>query len=238
MKERPIIFDAESIKAILAGRKTQTRRVVNRKKREANGWTLDGLPAFSCPYGDPGDRLWVRETWATMWPDTTDNGMVYDDDHPFGRPVRDDECSIEYRADTGHALPGDWSEEDRDHPDCPKWRSPIHMPRWASRITLEVRSVRVERLQDISESDAIAEGAEARELYGLGYAGGQTLTDERNPAVTTATLARGARGAFALRWDTINAKRGHPWESNCWVWVVEFKVLAPEVKSERVLQVR
>lgn len=169
MNERPIIFSGPMVRAILDGRKTQTRRVVKlnasgRAQRKGRNWHLaDPECVLACPYGVPGDRLWVRETWQDG------NGGIY------------------YATDGNTAAP---------------WKPSIYMPRWASRITLEVVSVRVERLNEIGEEDAIAEGSQC--------------------AGVPASLTN--RGAFAKLWDSINAKT-HPWASNPWVWVVEFKRL-------------
>lgn len=138
MKERPILFSAPMVHAILDGRKTQTRRVVNKKAAldclaagfEPSFLTLPGNTDL-CQYGQPGDRLWVRETWAYH---VQAVGAVCDEDGPFV-----------YRADP-------MAEQ---HRLCDRWRPSIHMPRAASRITLEVTAVRVERLQDISPDDCI-----------------------------------------------------------------------------------
>lgn len=210
VRERPIIFSGPMVRAILAGEKTQTRRLVkprnststgraanpkNRAHKYFNGWegleftkaftdghSRDRKPhglfgvgrneGFSCgeylhvPLEDdqrvyrirsrvePGDRLWVRETWAAIWPQDCDDGRIYDDDsNEGGRPITLRECDIEYRADTnGAKYPGHWDDaepEDAKH-DAPRWRSPIHMPRLVSRVTLEVTGVRVERVQEDS----------------------------------------------------------------------------------------
>ena len=140
-KERPILCSAPDVMAILDGRKTQTRRIMKPQPNRTwpdevtPHWSVGGnrtLPGASnplrCPYGVPGDRLWVREAWRL--PDGAPKGWV------------------DYRAD--------------DTRDGFKWKPSIHMPRWASRITLEVTDVRVERLQDISEADAMAEGVRRR----------------------------------------------------------------------------
>jgi hypothetical protein len=153
----------------------------------------DGI---QCPYGQPGDRLYVKETWAPMC-------RVAD---PFC--ACDDEAAkinhfTEYRVDTGNSLPGGWPEESRDDEECPKWHPSIFMPRWASRITLEIVSVRVERIQSISEADAFAEG----------ISGGDWLGD---PV-----------GEFAKLWNSINQKRGFGWDTNPFVWVLEFKRIKP-----------
>lgn len=177
MKERPIIFSGPMVRAILDGRKTQTRRAVKPQPL----WvaspgvpfkTMDADPkgTINCPYGQPGDRLWVRESIHVM------------------QPRHDgDTGSVLYRAD-GH---GDW---------IGKWHPSIHMPRWASRITLEVVSVRVERLNGISEKDAKAEGYKSQSIM-------------ENPDA--------GRLWFRDLWQSINAPGS--WAENPWVWVVEFK---------------
>lgn len=137
MKERPIIFSAPMVRATLADLKTQTRRVV----KNAHIITCDdrvGVTDTPCPYGVPGDRLWVRETFFE-YPWVCSDGI--------------ETTRIAYRATDEFSYPA--SQGDR-------WRSPIHMPRWASRITLEVVGVRVQRVQDITEEDARAEGFASR----------------------------------------------------------------------------
>ncbi len=181
MSEHPILFSAAMVKAILEGRKTQTRRVIkpqpihNIKHREYIA-VIDGSKK-QCPYGQPGDRLWVRETWQL----SEEAGMYY----PETGRLPDTLC--EYAAD--------YSEVERK--DGGPWKPSIFMPRWASRITLEVVKVRVERLQDMSYEDAVAEGID--HIYPQG------------------------RLQFRMLWDSINAKRGYGWDVNPWVWVVEFK---------------
>lgn len=180
MKERPILFSAPMVRAILDGRKTQTRRVV---KGEALRWLNDGFtPKFVadyqnrlCPYGKPGDHLWVRETFHTV------------DGH-----------SAFYRADYEHNPKGD-----KEHGIV--WTPSIHMPRWASRISLKIIGVRVERLQDISEKDAWAEGCEG---FDDDVSGGKSGYCE-----------------YAELWEEINGKGS--WDANPWVWVIKFK--SPDV---------
>lgn len=198
--QHPILFHGAMVRAVLAGRKTQTRRLVNRPARasaqsfsdgmkyakehglagvQKNG-PCDGVEWYcKCPYGVPGDLLWVRETWRE-----TSSAMMADGSIP-SQPAR---CV--YRADRP------W-----DGP----WRPSIHMPRWASRITLLVAGVRVERVQDITEADARAEGLEP----GPGPDGMTTAKTE-----------------FWLLWDRMYSARGFGWQANPWVWVVEFRLAA------------
>ena len=189
MKERPILFKDEMIRAILDGRKTQTRRVVKPQPSNVindlfiwrdNATPRDELMA-SCPYGQPGDQLWVRETYF---------GNHFQ--HP-NEP--EDERELHYLAD---GLPCFEGEEDEI-----RWRPSIHMPRWASRLQLEIVNVRVERLQDISESDALEEGITYNHIPNNG------LDPMR------------ARTWFRGLWESINGPGS--WDLNPWVWVVEFK---------------
>ncbi|MGL6205723.1 MAG: hypothetical protein ACRC2X_15525, partial [Giesbergeria sp.] len=150
-RERPILFSAPMVRAILSGRKTQTRRVVNaRHLLQIDTSKLPGRVSWTKPdpYGRPGDRLYVRETWRAS---SAHNSLA-----PREIPVGD---GIEYAADPERILTG-------------KTRTAIHMPRWASRITLEVTGVRVERLKDICDADAIAEGCPGGHgsIPGYGYA--------------------------------------------------------------------
>jgi len=145
VSERPILFSGEMVRAILDGRKTQTRRIVR-----GHPHTVKPLN-IGCPYGVPGDRLWVKETFALSRFDPESH-----EDEDTKDPSQWD--GVVYRADGEH---GSWEHYDgkggRARISAP-WRPSIYMPRWASRITLEVTSVRAERVQDISEQDAQAEG--------------------------------------------------------------------------------
>jgi hypothetical protein len=174
MRERPILFSAPMVRALLAGTKTQTRRIVK------GGIPFDDdFEIVASPYGDPGDRLWVREShW--WFKDEPDNSCGY---YP-PKLTRED---VEYRAD------GDDGRK--------VWRPSIHMPRWASRITLEVTGVRVERLQDISEADARAEGVEPNAFERTADNYGSVL--------------------YRRLWESINGPGS--WDANPWVWVVEFR---------------
>lgn len=192
MKERPILFSAPMVRALLDGTKTQTRRVVKGLtdkmwiEATANGGfnvCYDGEPTcgtgvwevaehahpISCPYGQPGDRLWVREAWAPRAIDPECTAAAY--------RATDDECNG-------------------------PWKPSIHMPRWASRITLEITGVRVERLQDISSDDAAAEG----------WPG----PDAQNSIRHAYPIAW-----YSHLWEQINGAGS--WAANPWVWVVEFK---------------
>jgi len=200
-KERPILFSGAMVNAIREGRKTQTRRVMKPQPEVSpNGafwhwphlggvahweagssvtrrWQTDTL-FDRCPYGQPGDRLWVRETW-----------------HTWGPPERQ---ILEYRADCLN--PQEYT-----------WRPSIFMPRQHSRITLEVVSGRVERVQDISRDDVKAEG-----IAPYTFARGVLADPPHDP-----------RWKFIELWDSINEKRGYGWAVNPWVWVVEFKAVQP-----------
>lgn len=235
MKERPILFSGEMVRAILDGRKTQTRRVVKtqlevgvsvrcdecylRKKpigrsaplvmanslcdRDCPGygktpppgdlWPGESRAEFGygfgvCPYGAPGDRLWVKETWR-VWEGGSFSafGEPLDPDIQLG-PAREG-MPVEYRATTGDDGP---------------WRSSIYMPRWASRITLEITDIRAERVQDITNANIRAEGMP---VSGDGFMSPET-----------------PRIWFRDLWDSINGKKpGRSWRDNPWVWVIEFR---------------
>lgn len=199
MKERPILFSDEMVRAILEGRKTQTRRVVKQQdvldsRNEVGVWDGPGevgeWEVSRCPYGQAEDRLWVREAWA--------------------------KCQIKECCDGPVAYRASWLRGMAAHCEgYTKWKPSIHLPRWASRITLEITGVRVERLQDISEADAGAEGIDApAEFSGMGPDG---------PIENEAAYGWHPVDAFAELWDSINKDRGYSWESNPWVWVVNFK---------------
>lgn len=214
MKERPILFSAPMVRALLAGTKAQTRRICKAAKlhdsgedyRDDDGWPLfdasiDGAGdiRIRSPYGVPGDRLWVRETWIPdppiddTWASTVWNGC--------GRRI--DEVPERFRHPAFCAYAAGWLHGPI------VWRPSIHMPRWASRITLEVTGVRVERLQDISEADAIAEGI-------VRWTGGRWKC-----AAPDGMAHPTAREAFRCLWESINGPGS--WDANPWVWVVEFR---------------
>lgn len=217
MKERPILFSGSMVRAILQGRKTQTRRVAKDVKHPDLGnlyapGVLAREPAHvihrACSYGQPGDRLWVRETWSpdatTMYPcpnywyaasDSFQSGSSHD-------------CPKQWRGNYADCL-ACWEESHGKF----RWRPSIHMPRKASRISLEVVSVKVERLNAISEEDALAEGVEVFEDgagWGLPLAGGKMGPWRRH-----------ATEVYEDLWESINGPGS--WNKNPWVWVVEFK---------------
>ena len=186
MRERPILFSGQMVRAILDGNKTQTRRIVKPPPELKDGglswkgweyFTAENMGASAhCPFGNPGDRLWVKETF-------------FDTDNFRNTPIFAHRDRFIYRVDD-------------EFIGCHHWKPSIHMPRCASRITLEIVSVRVERLQEISEHDAKAEGVEPAECCLAHYHG------------------------FSLLWQSIYTKPGQTWDDTPWVWVVEFKRLA------------
>lgn len=223
MRERPFLFNGAMVRAILAGQKTQTRRVMKQQpaddiapatfpNRSVQGWR-SSLPhphgpttAHFCPFGQAGDRLWVRETWQHY--DWTDDG----------------EPCIRYQADGATEWPEDYSEQEglrlndvwaalsddanfaidgraADH----RWRPSVHMPRWACRLVLEITAVRVERLQAISAEDAVAEGI-------------PSLNDDPRITQQHFDYTSVEAGRFRDLWTST----GGDWDSNPWVWVIEF----------------
>ena len=228
MSEKPILFSGPMVRAILDGRKTVTRRVVRMPKvwesnpgalpglvetREGPAWSWEGcayqmhewLPhrAFiKCPYGQPRDRLWVRETHQVELLGATGRGGVYDSHYAISYKADGAERELRYKG--AHGTDPYLKASDRD-----SWRPSIHMPRWACRLTLYVVSVRVERLQEISDGDCEAEGVRPS----VDGNGKDWLPDET-----------GWRRTFRQLWDSINGKRsGCAWADSPWVLRVEFK---------------
>ena len=198
MKERPILFSAPMVRALLAGSKTQTRRVIRDDwwrcldpDCEEDGPLARAIAVAQCPYGVPGDRLWVRETWGINVVGALQTRQI---------------DALRYRA--SDQRPGGLDEGGK-YSDTERWRPSIHMPRWASRITLEVAAVRVERLNSISEEDAKAEGV----MHGITFGPGI----EPPPA----------RDAFEAVWDSINGKAGRRWADNPYIWAITFKRVQP-----------
>jgi len=241
MKERPILFSGPMVRAILEGRKTMTRRVVNTGRFKQDDWDISptsdgyrifrgskddivfntacGRPARSmqdkiirCPYGQPGDRLWVREKFR-RWLSPDHAGWI-----------------ICYAADGKVVYSDVQPEDDMDFFDEPKnWKPSIFMPRWSSRLLLEVTAVRVERVQDISEADARAEGlseiTKDGRLFKYGIPDRDGLPGTDNDGWPWSEWTADPRQAFRKLWNSINAERGYGWDANPWVWVVEFKSL-------------
>jgi hypothetical protein len=219
MKERPIIMTAESVRAILAGRKTMTRWPL---KPQPPGDTLgvcesmafegfrvevpDDMPGMGgwklhsrikCPYGEPPDRLWCKEAWRTeeLAPDMYD-GIRFAADDAF-IPIEDTREAADRWVET--------------HRETGEWRSPLFMPRWASRLTLELTGVRVERLQAIFWPDALAEGMHDPRRAKM-------RIDNEDP--------RSPVGQYRALWDKLNGHR-FPWDTNPWVWALSFRRLEP-----------
>lgn len=203
MSERPILFSAPMVRAILNGTKIQTRRIVKHEPINIVPFIgVDNRPTgefglclthhgvisehVRCPYGMPGDRLWVREAWSADYPE------------------------VGYQADLGRTyFPQDHAHRtdllrmyDRQRG---RWRPSIHMPRWASRILLEISDVRVERLQDISQADALAEGVNVHSDHH-----GRPRASIYSPVQ-----------AYRDLWEEINGPES--WDANPWVWVIEFR---------------
>ncbi|MBC3375743.1 hypothetical protein HU762_17470 [Pseudomonas sp. SWRI92] len=206
IKERPILFGALMVRAILEGRKTVTRREV--KKRAALDCLAAGFePAFLalpgnadlCPYGKPGDRLWVRETWYCDHFEVMRGPYLKPDDLNVSEAI--DDGTLVYAADGLTPYEADQ----------PIWKPSIHMPRWACRILLEITDVRVERLQDISRADIRAEGLQCPPELG---------SDDVSPNYRDWYPA-----AWRELWESINGVES--WDANPWVWVVEFKRVTP-----------
>ena len=200
VRERPILMSGPMVRAVLEGRKTQTRRVILPQPNNPATFGISPIwgygvrngrfeihAAFNengkrvhrflgCPHGQPGDRLWVRETHYVWSAGYTDGA---------GRDIR-------YRA------------PDPDSPNS--WTPSIHMQRWASRLTLEITKIRVERVQDISEDDATAEGVAEYARVSMGCPGDYT-----------------AREQYEYLWDSLNRSRGYGWDVNPWVWCISFR---------------
>lgn len=213
IKERPILFSAPMVRAILDGRKTVTRRPVkglstsfavttaaDESPLNAVCWNVGG-PIIHCPYGQPGERLWVRETWYC------DHNEVM-----RGPYLKPDDLNVSEARDDGtlvYAADGLTPYE----ADQPVWKPSIHMPRWACRILLEITDVRVERLQGITQEQSLAEGVQPfGDGNGYHVENGELYTD--HPYET-----------FAGLWQSINGAES--WNANPWIWVVEFKRVTP-----------
>lgn len=220
IKERPILFSAPMVRAILEGRKTVTRREV--KKRAALDCLAAGFePSFLalpgnadlCPYGQPGDQLWVRETFALFGNedgcciDWQDN-LVKGDERGAARIYRASCPPGDYGLNQIPAK-AEWKPDTEAMEYDGAWRPSIHMPRWASRILLEITGVRVERLQDINRADIRAEGLQCPQ---------ELASDDVSPNY---------KDWYPAAWRELWESTGGDWDANPWVWVVEFKRVTP-----------
>jgi len=230
IKERPILFSAPMVRAILEGRKTVTRRVckpqpsANAHTTCASGnpmgaWWETGKDINRCPYGKPGDRLWVRETWSDVNLQGAP-GIAYRADGDV-RDLMEDASFLDedgaFNYDDPRSKPYNfacWSEDLLGGKEG-RWRPSIHIPRWASRILLEITAVSVERLQDISEDQAKAEGVR---LYTDHAELGEWWHVEG-----IETYSADPRKSFELLWSSV----GGDWNANPWVWCVNFKRVTP-----------
>lgn len=208
IKERPILFSAPMVRAILDGRKTVTRRVckpqpsANAHTTCASGnpmgaWWETGKDINRCPHGQPGDRLWVRETWYCDHFEVMRGPYLKPDDLDIGEAL--DDGTLVYAADGLTPYEADQ----------PIWKPSIHMPRWACRILLEITAVRVERLQDISRADIRAEGLQCP------------------PELASDDVSPNYRDWYPAAWRELWESTGGDWNANPWVWVVEFKRVTP-----------
>lgn len=215
MRARPILFSAPMVRALIEGRKTQTRRVVSEKN------LLGGPPEKwllkQCPYGKPGDLLWVRETYAL------ENTLEYhgEVEKPKDRPFKDCEefwVIPHYRATEPDAMILEPDESTNDFIKT-KWRPAIHMPLWASRLTLQIKNIRIERLQDISVKDVIEEGIRFKKVKDKIFYELFGWVDEIGEPVYACEYAR---ETYRDIWESLHGKTS--WKENPWVWVIEFDV--------------
>ncbi|MCX8956338.1 hypothetical protein [Erwinia psidii] len=216
MKERPILFSSQRVRALLSGKQSQTRRIMKSQllgpgydnhegcygidvvNNQLQGRRVIGMGNLSdrCPYGQPGDRLWVRETWRGPVIDQQD---IAEYEHTPDRFKSADYC--QYRADTGQFFTGE------DEHKFFGWQAGIHMPRWASRITLQIKNIRLERIQDISKEDVMAEGV-------------QTDSHFLNDFFSSHSKVPCAKDTYRQHWARQYGDKS--WEVNPWVWVIEF----------------
>ncbi|MCA3375679.1 MAG: hypothetical protein INF64_01015 [Roseomonas sp.] len=269
MKERPIPFKGPMVRAILDGRKTQTRRIMkiqpppdarvtvehyNRIVFDRHGDMQPGKEVFGalwdggecglpCPYGAPGDHLWVRETFCSHWGTPPhdappEHRIMTGDELP---PIKQDSGEF-YKPETDDRMTI-WYGTGGNKPFHMKWKPSMFMPRWASRITLRITDIRVERLQGISEEDARAEGVEAKPFPGPWWQGyrddivlgelmhtqslGETppewMIEPKRMSLSHLDLS--ARDVFRSLWNSINGPGA--WDANPWVWVISFERVEP-----------
>lgn len=220
MNIRPILFSGPMVRALLDGSKTQTRRVVKPQPKHTDTWTTlrdfgngyaiecgpdypdDHSDERHCPYGKPGDLLWVRETWRRAYAKTAhSDGLVY-------------------RADKSRSLGMD------EYSDRHKWAPSIHMSRSLSRITLRITDVRVQRLQEIDEQDAQSEGVDYQRCPRCGYSYLDCVIQMDHRLCPEAS-PRPAVPAFRELWESINGPGS--WDANPWVWELTFEVIQSNV---------
>ncbi|GFM89396.1 hypothetical protein PSCICO_47950 [Pseudomonas cichorii] len=224
-KERPILFSAPMVRAILDGQKTVTRRAVKVQPRSRGDIGSYGLGQpfirhpdptkrnLECPYGRPGDRLWVRETFALLGNedgcciDWQDN-LIKGDERNAARIYRASCPAGDYGLSQIPAK-ADWKPDTEAMEYDGAWRPSIHMPRWASRILLEITGVRAERLHDISRADIRAEGLECP------------------PELASDDVSPNYRDWYPEAWRKLWESTGGDWSANPWVWVVEFRRVKP-----------
>lgn len=231
MDEKPIIFNAEMLRAIHEGRKTQTRRIVAEDmgnvfhpavNSQGEIWFKDRRKIASARFGRPGDNLWVRETWSAKQPATWSEklkSLIVDirpaDLLASGVTKADLLYKVDLAADELGGI---------------NWRASIHMPRWASRLDLKVKNIRVERLMDISEEDAIAEGIERRWLGRTHKRDWRIVEGWRDYSNETSTCLT-PESSYQTLWESINGKGS--WQKNPWVWVIEFQNQKPKTKNSQ-----
>ncbi len=222
VREKPILFSGEMVRAILEGRKTQTRRPVKQNVVTSAlvYGVMHGTPGFDltrCPFGVPGDRLWVRETFAAGKLNACGSRF---DTHPSMR--KRGKFGVGYRASWEDGGAPWWTK---------RWRPSIHMPRWACRLALRVTDVRVERVQEITPQDIESEGVRVP-CRDVGDGKGAPLLDVSSDPCPADYMPEDEDAwrfpdyqiaYWAALWDAIYAKRGFGWDANPWVWVVSFE---------------
>ena len=230
MKEQPILMNSAMVRALLNGSKTQTRRIVKKVGLAAPApqSVIDGAATYAggmvahCPYGQPGDRIWVREMWGVIshaWDEACnlidwapDRPATAISEMPFGQGYYSGH--VIYAADGAFEWSGD---DDGDGDPRSAWHPSIHMPRRASRILLEIVSVRVERLKDISDADIVAEGIDMEAL---------AESQDRYDIVCKGSGASG-RATERSAWRDLWESTGGDWDANAWCWAITFKRVAP-----------
>jgi hypothetical protein len=222
MKETGILFKPVLIKSILKDIKTETRRTqgLDEINKNPDAWEYKGYLSnkdtitvffsnngktirIKSPYGKSGDRLWVKETWAEIFNDID--------------LLHTDETHFEYKVDTGNKYPGEWPDDEGDDPECPRWKSPMFMPRRATRLILSIKQIRIERLHSISEKYAQKEGIPLQ----FSFDDKKTTNKKAGYSLTPGYIASSYRDAFHYFWEYINGPGS--WQINPWVWVIKFK---------------